>query len=484
MKHRKKHMSEKLLCMALSLSMIAGSPAPAAFAAETEAIVESQSAVALTCATEPMQLTDNGRSIEAKVCLTQDDGLIQQKIFTEDIVLGGVFRNMIVDDVRNDHKTILLDLVGVPDLSENDGNGALQGTMEFPGLLFGSEGNVTAGINIIRREGTTEKQKPSFHPYLDGLRTDGDNVEMIVVLLPLLGRFTDNFSSEDIAFTDGLSGAKVRTGRKMEDGCYELIIEAPKEAMEEEDGYSCFGGIALREGSMFSPDGTTYGKVLTASRKFSMDTVGRDLTNNDINSIKKIVGGFGNTTAGTVMGVLSGAGTAYTIGSSILGLVGVLPTDSSRHAELMEKLQEIQNSLNQVSEKCDYMSRVLDTHTKMLIDMTRDSNEKYVGTFDSQLDAMVTAMDSLEEGLKDPLIQEEIEEVLLDLCKKYEIPQENAGRDIDEDLVVVDPEYYEYDYEADEAGYAEEAMDFDMLLSTGGLFEEEGEGGTEQPDVI
>ena len=126
MKHRKKHMSEKLLCMALSLSMIAGSPAPAAFAAETEAIVESQSAVALTCATKPMQLTDNGRSIEAKVCLTQDDGLIQQKIFTEDIVLGGVFRNMIVDDVRNDHKTILLDLVGVPDLSENDGNGALQ----------------------------------------------------------------------------------------------------------------------------------------------------------------------------------------------------------------------------------------------------------------------------------------------------------------------------------------------------------------------
>ena len=80
MKHRKKHMSEKLLCMALSLSMIAGSPAPAAFAAETEAIVESQSAVALTCATEPMQLTDNGRSIEAKVCLTQPDSLIESAV--------------------------------------------------------------------------------------------------------------------------------------------------------------------------------------------------------------------------------------------------------------------------------------------------------------------------------------------------------------------------------------------------------------------
>jgi hypothetical protein len=294
---------------------------------------------------------------------------------------------------------------------------------------------------------------------------------MIVVLLPLLGRFTDNFSSEDIAFTDGLSGAKVRTGRKMEDGCYELIIEAPKEAMEEEDGYSCFGGIALREGSMFSPDGTTYGKVLTASRKFSMDTVGRDLTNNDINSIKKIVGGFGNTTAGTVMGVLSGAGTAYTIGSSILGLVGVLPTDSSRHKELMKKLQEIQNKLNKVSEQCDYMVGALDHHTKMLIDMTRDSNEKYVGDFDSKLSNMAGIMDSLEQDIQKPVVQEDIEEVLLRLCEKYEIPQTGIGRDIDDELMIVpDEEYLGYVFEEDDASYVEEeTMDFDELIASDGL---------------
>ena len=481
---KRKHVNStarKILCTALSIAMVAANPAAVSFAAEAEASADEKPSVALTCETKALELVDNGRSVWAKVCLTQEDSLIAQNIFTEDIELGGVFRNMMVHDVQNDHDTILLDLVGVPDFSEDDGDAALQGTMEFPGFLFDRDDSVTASVDVIEKEGE-KSTAPSFHPYLEGIRDRGSSLDMIIVLMPLVGEFVDGFSAEDIAFYQDLYGASIEDAREAEDGCYEITVNASKTGMGSENGYSCFGGIVLRGGSMADPEGTIYEEPVYAAREYSMDTVGKDLSNNDITKIKGIVGGFGNTTAGTILGVFNGIGTAYTIGSTVLGLVGVMPSDASRHAEIMAKLQAIQDKLNLVSAKCDYMSGVLDVHTRMLIDMTRDSNEKYLGTFDSQFKAMVSAMNSLENGLQDPLVQEEIEEVLLRLCEKYEVSQTNVGRDIDEDLLIdgsaymensgeISEEVYDYYPEAydlfETGSSAEETVDLETLPDTG-----------------
>ena len=72
MKHGKGHMPKKLLCMALSLSLVTGSLAPAAFAADPEAVVENVSSVGLTCESQALRLVD-GRSVDVKLCLTQED---------------------------------------------------------------------------------------------------------------------------------------------------------------------------------------------------------------------------------------------------------------------------------------------------------------------------------------------------------------------------------------------------------------------------
>jgi hypothetical protein len=226
-------MARKILCLALSASMVTGNLAWNVFAADAEDVQDQTSQLQLNCETKALELLDNGRSIAAKVCLTQPDSLIGQNIFTEDITLGGVFRNMVVRDVQNDHDTILLDLVGVPDFSEND----VQGTMEFPGFLFDGDDSVTASIDVIEKEGEEVTTKPYFHPYLDGLRENGDNIEMVIVLMPLVGKFTDGFSAKDIAFYQDLYGAKIKNARKTEDGCYEIMVSAPKVEIE---GYSYF----------------------------------------------------------------------------------------------------------------------------------------------------------------------------------------------------------------------------------------------------
>ena len=476
-------MRRKLLCLALSMSMVTGNVAPAVIAADTEAVKETASAPQLTCETKALKLPDNGRPIDIKLCLTQEDALIQQKIFPEDITLGGVFRNMIVEDVRNDHKTVLLDLYGIPELTGADTGALLQGTVEFPGFLFDCDESVTASVDVIKVEGKEEEARPYIQPYLDGLRVNGDKAEMIFVLVPVLGEFAEDFSAEDISFGRDLREAKIRKGRETEDGSYEFIADVPVAAMDVDDGYSCFGGIILDENSMTGSDGKLYGKKVYAAGRFSKDAAGRDLSTNDVSTIKNIVGGYGNTTAGTISGVLSAGGTAFSVGSTVLGLAGVIPNEASRHKALMEQLLIIQNQLYDIEQKCDYMSGVCDVHTAMLQNIMNELKKKQLLQFNKDLKDLVNQMDLLEEYLQDSLVQEQIDEIFMGLCEKYQVPKSGAGRDIDEDMIVPDEEYYEGSYDLSEDRYAAEVMDFDMLIATGGLFEEAG-ADSGVPDAI
>ena len=475
----------KLLCLALSLAMVTGNLSPAVAAAGTEAVEETASTPQLTCETKALKLPDNGRPIDIKLCLTQEDALIQQKIFQEDIALGGVFRNMIVEDVRNDHKTVLLDLYGIPELTGADTGALLQGTVEFPGFLFDCDESVTASVDVIKEEGKEEEARPYIQPYLDGLRVNGDKAEMIFVLVPVLGEFAEDFSAEDISFGRDLREAKIRKGRETEDGSYEFIAEVPVAAMDVDDGYSCFGGIILDENSMTGSDGELYGKKVYAAGRFSKDAAGRDLSTNDVSTIKNIVGGYGNTTAGTITSVLSAGGTAFSVGSTVLGLAGVIPNEASRHKALMEQLLIIQNQLYDIEQKCDYMSGVCDVHTAMLQNIMNELKKKQLLQFNKDLKDLVNQMDLLEEYLQDSLVQEQIDEIFMGLCEKYQVPKSKsgAGRDIDEDLIVPDEEYYEGSYDLSEDRYAAEVMDFDMLIATGGLFEEAG-ADSGVPDAI
>ena len=134
-------------------------------------------------------------------------------------------------------------------------------------------------------------------------------------------------------------------------GC-ELIASIPKYKLSEgEETYSYMGSVILSEGSMVNAAGEVNEEEMSVTREFSPETTGRDnLSMADINTIKGIVGGFGNTAWGTIGGVMSGGSSAFSAAWTVLGFCGVVPTDSSRHSEVMNKLDVIHKSVKEVDE--------------------------------------------------------------------------------------------------------------------------------------
>ena len=483
-KYHVRNAARKLLCLALSMVMATGSLAGMSFAGETKGAEETASLPVLSCETTTLEIPDNDKSVDVFLYLTVDGESIKNRIRREDVILGGVFRDMFVSAIRHDRKTILLDLTGMPDFTSKGEGTPLQGTVEIPGSAFDCDGSVKASVDIIEKTDVEEESRPSFRPYLDAIRDDGNALEMRIVIFPLLGSFAKDFSEDNISFGRDLKDAQIRAFRETDDDCYEFIVSVPKEGVkEDENGYSCFGSIILSGGSMVTTDGETYDQMVYAVRDYSTETVGRDLNGKDIETIQGIVGGFGNTTTGTIFSVLSGGISAASGAYTVLGWCGVFPTDASRHADIMNKLAEIQGTVNSINDKCDYMSNTLDEHTKMITAMGVKIDEQYLGEYDAEFEAMVELMDTLEKELEKPWIKAQIEDAIERVAEKYQVPRTGPSRDFDEDLIVPDEEYYDGSYDLSEDRYAAEVMDFDMLIATGGLFEEGGaDAGV--PDAI
>lgn len=501
-----RNVAKKALCLTLSASMLAGSPGVSVLAEETVKAEATTSAVPLTCETGSLNLVDNGRSIVLHLWLNQEDALIQQRIYREDVVLGGAFQNMIVSEIKNDEKIILLDLVGVPVLS-----GETQGTMEFPGFLFGSDGNVQASVEVIAKEGTEEEMKPSFYPVFEGMRDNGDTVDLSIELVPQVGSFAEGFGEENIRLARDFKGATLTTVKDAGDGSYEAVVSVPKEsftatdgpaaieemaARAEEDGFSCYGAIILSEGSMVSPGGKTYGNKLYAEREYSSEMTGRNLSQNDVQTIKTIMGAFGTSTFNSISAVVKGGATAASAAYTLLGFLGVVPTAGSRHAEIMESLGGIQYTVNEISNQCQYITNQLDEHSRMLKDIGRKLDEQYLADFDKEFNAMVEAMNLLEIGLKDKDVQRQIVDVVERLSEKYQVPQGGIGRDFDEgaDLFTSGSEYEQVDYDLATDGFWEdpqenaylEVIENDQMFSESGtdLFSSGETAGAEGEDLL
>ena len=257
---------------------------------------------------------------------------------------------------------------------------------------------------------------------------------MHITLLPASGEFTEEFSEYDISFDMDMKKAKITSFKKSDAYC-ELIASIPKYKLSEgEETYSYMGSVILSEGSMVNAAGEVNEEEMSVTREFSPETTGRDnLSMADINTIKGIVGGFGNTAWGTIGGVMSGGSSAFSAAWTVLGFCGVVPTDSSRHSEVMNKLDVIHKSVKEVDENVKYCQRLLLDHSKMLRTMGVKIDTYYVAGFNTQMTGMITTMNKIEAALQNkqnlPLIEAAVEEV----CAQYQIPTEGSDRDMDFD---------------------------------------------------
>ena len=386
----------------------------------------------LSADTDFIQVEEDGASMDAEITLKSVDTEINGVVSAENITLGGAFRNMEVSKVDNDESSITLTVSGVPDLTRDNWVIPLYGTMEFAGDCFGMEEPLTASVVVEEPYVDESHAKPIFWPYFDAMIDNSDTFEMHIVLLPMSGRFAEDFSKDDVAFGEELASAEL-TSFKESDIYYEIMASVPKkELAEDEDSYSYTGTITLAEGSMVNLAGEE-SEEICITRKYAPENVGRDLSDADISTLKGIVGGFGNTTWGTIGGVLSTGGSLFSAGYTVLGLFGVVPSDASRHAEIMNQLTEIKKTVDRIDVNVDYMRGLLDAHTVKLNEIGIQLDENRLGEFNTVFGDMVETMDKIEKELQKPQNVKLIEEAMIELGEPYRIPAEGSDREMDFD---------------------------------------------------
>ena len=198
-----------------------------------------------------------------------------------------------------------------------------------------------------------------FYPVFDYVEEKDDNLELTLELYANSGIFAEELSAEDISLGDDFEDGDVISIEKLSDSSAELIISVPAGDQTAED-LDLTGKVILSAGTLVNEWGDASSEEISYSRNYSQESMGRDLSATDIDAIKDIVGGFGNTTFGTISSIASGAGTGYEVIKTILEMTGVI---QSEHAQVMEKLDSISAQISEVQD-------TLNSHTKMLNDLS------------------------------------------------------------------------------------------------------------------
>ena len=384
-----------------------------------------------------IQVDENGELPVKELKFDSLGAEIDGEIKAEDVTLSGAFADMKVDSVSNDSSSVTVTLSGSPDLKRETYAVPLTGKVEVAASYFGTDAPAHGSIRMNEYHKKQDSTEPVFWPYFDSIieGEDGGKDAVNIKLLAESGDFAKGFSKKDISLGLDFADGKITKFKKSDSG-YDVTVAATrgKDKSDAKDTYSYYGTLILAAGSMVGTDGKEYQDKLTITREYSQETLGRDLSGKDIDEIKDIVGGFGNTTFGTITDLVSGGISVGTGIYTVLGWCGVFPTDASRHAEIMNKLSELQDQISDVNENVNYCRQVLDQHTTMLRSLGIKIDTYYLNGFNSDMNTMKSTMTDIDKALKKN--HDKIEE----LVGTYE--DENG-----EDTVLDEEEFYDALYE-------------------------------------
>lgn len=229
-----------------------------------------------------------------------------------------------------------------------------------------------------------------FYPVFDYVEEDGDKLKITLELYANSGTFADKLQNDMFSFGYDFEKASVVSVERTGDTTAELIISVPANGQTSET-LDMDGEVISAAGSLINSWGDATDSESNNLRNYSQENMGKDLSATDINSIKNIVGGFGNTTFGTISGIASGASTGFTVVKTLLEMTGVI---QSEHAQVMAKLDEISNQVKQVQD-------TLDKHTQMLQNLQASVYNTNLSSFDTNVSMLNTYCDYISGYFND-----------------------------------------------------------------------------------
>ena len=363
-------------------------------ASETEAAGEFGNAFLLTG--QNITVGGNGELATAELILESVNADIEGKIAAGDIILSDAFKDLKVESVSNDERTVTLNLSGNANLERESYCVPAIGTVEIGNAYFGGSLPARGSVTVKETREEPDSTEPVFWPYFEAV----NGQEFHIQLMALCGEFAEDFNPDNITLGLDFENAEIISLEK--DGeDYDLVIKVPDE--EDQSDFDYAGNITLSEGSMTGTDGVKNAEPLSVSREYSDITMGREIsaaTGAEAVSIAGVVKGFNDISDLTFTGVTGGGASVFSGAWTVLGLCGLVPGNTSANQKIMDALYQLHEEIQEVNDNVLYCRGVLDQHTDMIRKMNVEMDQYYLNFFNRDMIDLKSAITELEYGLK------------------------------------------------------------------------------------
>ena len=429
-----------LLIMMLTAGMVAGTTGCGGKKDKSSEVDPHEQTVPISqlpldCDVAYINLPGENAEIAQELTLSADGAPIDGSVEAGDVALKGSFKGMKVAKISNDSESVKLTITGSPSYDPEKAGIGNYGIVELAGKCFGEELPVVRNIPIVQLGDDTAVEGGYFYPFFDSAVEKGDAYELTITLCAHAADFVSGFSTDNITFDDDFQEAEVKSLTKKNneaDDAYTLVISVP--SRDGADGnYNYIGKITLRENSLIDRNGKENAEEISAARSYSTESLGKDLSQQDLAAIQEMVDGYGESTAGTIIGTMSNINTINTTASLVLGWFGYSP-ESGRHAEIMAQLREINEKVTLLNAKMDEMNNVLQKQTDMLYSIEKGLKESALSDFNKSMTGMTSAISDIEHALS--VKNKSKIDTLLDEYADIECADEDEMYDILDDIAI------------------------------------------------
>lgn len=207
-----------------------------------------------------------------------------------------------------------------------------------------------------------------FYPVFDYAEEKDGKYTITAILYANSGTFTENLEAGAVSFADDFAGAAVTSIKKDTDTTATLIFTVDSKGVSVED-MELNGTIVLAAGTLKNRWGDNTSEASSYTREYQNESMGKfpisgydALSSNDLENIQSIVGGFGNTTIGTITASASGIASAAGAVTTLLELTGVIESEKVKLDKIYDAVKVLQNQVEEINSKLREKER--DEHAK------------------------------------------------------------------------------------------------------------------------
>lgn len=192
-----------------------------------------------------------------------------------------------------------------------------------------------------------ELSSAAFYPVFDYAEEKDGKYNITLKLYANSGTFAESLENGMVSFADDFEKAAVTSITRENDATAELKITLPSGGVSVEE-MNLNGTVKLAADALVNRWGDKAAET-AYTREYSQESMGRILTDMEIGQIKDIVGGFGNTTWGTISsvggGIISGVSGVY----SALEIIGVIESEKAKLDKIYASIMKMHDELSALS---------------------------------------------------------------------------------------------------------------------------------------